>query len=192
MPSTCIPVAGSQSLSCGPADSAARMRRGPCRARDFHSFSDPEVVTWSLVTRRFLLGALPSTIVLATLPALPALAATPGLTTHMLDTMNGIPAEGVRIDFSVLEAEVYRLIATMRTNADGRTPAPLLNAETMKAGRYQLLFYVAEYFAKRGVALPDPPFVDRAVIQFGITDAAAHYHVPLLASPWSYTTYRGS
>ena len=137
-----------------------------------------------LVTRRFLLGALPSTIVLATLPALRALAATPGL--------NGIPAEGVRIDFSVLEAEVYRLIATMRTNADGRTPVPLLNAETMKAGRYQLLFYVAEYFAKRGVALPDPPFVDRAVIQFGITDAAAHYHVPLLASPWSFTTYRGS
>ena len=79
-----------------------------------------------LVTRRFLLGALPSTIVLATLPALPALAATPGLTTHMLDTMNGIPAEGVRIDFSVLEADVYRLIATMRTNADGRTPVPLL------------------------------------------------------------------
>ena len=122
-----------------------------------------------LVTRRFLLGALPSTIVLATLPVLPALAATPGLTTHMLDTMNGIPAEGVRIDFSVLEADVYRLIATMRTNADGRTPVPLLNADTMKAGRYQLLFYVAEYFAKRGVALPDPPFVDRAVIQFGIT-----------------------
>ena len=128
-----------------------------------------------LVTRRFLLGALPSTIVLATLPALPALAATPGLTTHMLDTMNGIPAEGVRIDFSVFEADVYRLIATMRTDADGRTPVPLLNADTMKAGRYQLLFYVAEYFAKRGVALPDPPFVDRAVIQFGITDAAAHY-----------------
>ena len=74
----------------------------------------------------------------------------------------------------------------------GAPPVPLLNAETMKAGRYQLLFYVAEYFAKRGVARPDPPFVDRAVIQFGITDAAAHYHVPLLASPWSYTTYRGS
>jgi 5-hydroxyisourate hydrolase len=158
---------------------------------DFHPFSHPEN-DMVLVTRRFLLGALPSTIVLATLPALRALAATPGLTTHMLDTMNGIPAEGVRIDFSVLEAEVYRLIATMRTNADGRTPVPLLNAETMKAGRYQLLFYVAEYFAKRGVVLPDPPFVDRAVIQFGITDAAAHYHVPLLASPWSYTTYRGS
>ena len=158
---------------------------------DFHSFSHPGG-DMELVTRRFLVGALPSTIVLATLPALPALAATPGLTTHMLDTMNGIPAEGVRIDFSVLEADVYRLIATMRTNADGRTPMPLLNAETMKAGRYQLMFYVVEYFAKRGVALPDPPFVDRAVIQFGITDAAAHYHVPLLASPWSYTTYRGS
>ena len=145
-----------------------------------------------LVTRRFLLGALPSTIVLAALPAWPALAANPGLTTHMLDTMNGIPGEGVKIDFSVLEGETYRLIATMRTNVDGRTPAPLLNADTMKVGRYQLMFYIAEYFAKRGVVLPDPPFVDRAVIQFGITDAAAHYHVPLLASPWSYTTYRGS
>jgi hypothetical protein len=85
---------------------------------DFHPFSHPEN-DMVLVTRRFLLGALPSTIVLATLPALPALAATPGLTTHMLDTMNGIPAEGVRIDFSVLEADVYRLIATMRTNATG-------------------------------------------------------------------------
>ena len=73
---------------------------------------------------------------LATLPALRALAATPGLTTHMLDTMNSIPAEGVRIDFSVLEADVYQLIATMRTNADGRTPVPLLNADTMKAGHY--------------------------------------------------------
>jgi 5-hydroxyisourate hydrolase-like protein (transthyretin family) len=92
-----------------------------------------------LVTRRFLLGALPSTIVLAALPAWPALAANPGLTTHMLDTMNGIPAEGVKIDFSVLEGETYRLIATMRTNADGRTPAPLLNADTMKVGRYQLI-----------------------------------------------------
>jgi 5-hydroxyisourate hydrolase len=62
----------------------------------------------------------------------------------------------------------------------------------MKAGRYQLVFYIAEYFTKLGMALPDPPFVDRAVIQFGINDTAAHYHVPLLASPWSYTTYRGS
>jgi 5-hydroxyisourate hydrolase len=146
----------------------------------------------TLITRRFLLGALPTIVVVTALPSWPALTATPGLTTHMLDTMNGIPAEGVRIDFAALDGDTYRLLATMRTNADGRTPQPLLNAETMKAGRYQLTFYVAEYFAKRGVALPDPPFVDRAVIQFGIVDPAAHYHVPLLASPWSYTTYRGS
>ena len=191
MPSICISVAGSQSPSCRPADSAAADASGRFRARTF-IHSAIRRVTWSWSRDAYLLGALPSAIVLATLPALPALAATPGLTTHMLDTMNGIPAEGVRIDFSVLEADVYRLIATMRTNADGRTPTPLLNADTMKAGRYQLLFYVAEYFAKRGVALPDPPFVDRAVIQFGITEAAAHYHVPLLASPWSYTAYRGS
>jgi 5-hydroxyisourate hydrolase len=146
----------------------------------------------ALITRRFLLGALPTIVVVTALPSWPAVTATPGLTTHMLDTMNGIPAEGVRIDFAALDGDTYRLIATVRTNADGRTPQPLLNAETMKAGRYQLTFYVAEYFAKRGVTLPDPPFVDRAVIQFGIVDAAGHYHVPLLASPWSYTTYRGS
>ena len=145
-----------------------------------------------LVTRRFLLGALPSTIVLAALPAWPALAANPGPDDPHARHHEWHSGQGVKIDFSVLEGETYRLIATMRTNADGRTPAPLLNTNTMKAGRYQLMFYVAEYFAKRGVALPDPPFVDRAVIQFGITDAAAHYHVPLLASPWSYTTYRGS
>jgi 5-hydroxyisourate hydrolase len=153
---------------------------------------DTGEMSMALVTRRFLLGALPTTIAVAALPSWPALAATPGLTTHMLDTMNGIPAAGVRIDFATLDGETYRLLATMHTNADGRTPQPLLNAETMKAGRYQLTFHVAEYFAKRGVALPDPPFIDRAVIQFGITDPAAHYHVSLLASPWSYTTYRGS
>jgi 5-hydroxyisourate hydrolase len=161
-------------------------------APGFEEHSQHGRIPMALITRRFLLGALPTTVVVAALPSWPMLAATPGLTTHMLDTMNGIPAEGVRIDFAALDGETYRLLATVRTNADGRSPQPLLNAETMKAGRYQLTFYVAEYFAKRGVTLPDPPFIDRAVIQFGITDPAAHYHVPLLASPWSYTTYRGS
>jgi 5-hydroxyisourate hydrolase len=67
-----------------------------------------------------------------------------------------------------------------------------LTPETMKVGQYQLVFYIAEYFNKQGTVLPNPPFVDKAVIQFGIADASSHYHVPLLASPWSYTTYRGS
>ncbi len=144
------------------------------------------------ITRRLVLGAAPSLVALATLPMRAAQAATPGLTTHMLDTMNGKPAAGVRIDFSVVDGDMYRLIRTVHTNADGRNAEPLLTAETMKTGRYQLVFHVAEYFAKLGAALSDPPFIDRAVIQFGIADASAHYHVPLLASPWSYTTYRGS
>lgn len=122
-----------------------------------------------------------------------ALAASPaGLTTHMLDVAAGVPAEGVVIDFAVLDGAEYRLIRTVRTNADGRNAEPLLTAETMKVGRYQLTFHLAEYFTKQGTVLPNPPFLDRAVIQFGISDAASHYHVPLLASPWTYTTYRGS
>jgi 5-hydroxyisourate hydrolase len=109
-------------------------------------------------------------------------AGSPGLTTHMLDTANGKPGEGVRIDFSVLDGGAYKLVKTVHTNADGRTPEPLLNAETMKVGQYQLVFYLAEYYTK----------LDKAVIQFGMADASAHYHVPVLATPWSYTTYRGS
>lgn len=110
----------------------------------------------------------------------------------MLDTANGKPGEGVRIDFSVLDGSAYKLVKTVHTNADGRTPEPLLNAETMKVGQYQLVFYLAEYYTKLGTQLPNPPFLDKAVIQFGMADAMAHYHVPVLATPWSYTTYRGS
>jgi 5-hydroxyisourate hydrolase len=119
-------------------------------------------------------------------------AGSPGLTTHMLDTANGKPGEGVRIDFSVLEGGAYKLIKTVRTNADGRTPEPLLNENTMKVGQYELAFYLAEYYTKLGTMLPNPPFIEKAVIQFGMADAASHYHVPVLATPWSYTTYRGS
>ena len=110
----------------------------------------------------------------------------------MLDVANGKPAEGVRIDFAALDGDGYRSLRTVHTNADGRNAEPLLTAETMKVGRYQLVFHIAEYFTRLGTILPDPPFLDAAVIQFGIADAAAHYHVPLLASPWTYTTYRGS
>jgi 5-hydroxyisourate hydrolase len=92
----------------------------------------------------------------------------------------------------VLEGEAYRFIRTVYTNADGRNAEPLLTPETMKTGQYQLVFHVAEYFTKLGTILPNPPFLERAVIQFGIADAEDHYHVPLLASPWSFTTYRGS
>jgi len=142
------------------------------------------------LTRRSLLGAGLS---FAALGARFAQAAgSPGLTTHMLDTAGGKPAEGVKIDFSVHDGSAYKLLKTVTTNADGRTPAPLLNAEEMKAGKYELVFYIGEYFARQGTVLPEPPFIEKAVIQFGMSDATSHYHVPLLASPWSYTTYRGS
>lgn len=143
------------------------------------------------INRRFLIGAGSAALALAS--SRRALSAgSPGLTTHVLDTVSGKPAEGVKIDFSVLEGAAYRLIRTVHTNADGRNGEPLLTPETMKAGQYELVFYVAEYFTKQGAVLPNPPFLDKAVIQFGMADAASHYHVPLLASPWSYTTYRGS
>ena len=114
------------------------------------------------------------------------------LSTHVLDTLHGRPAAGVRVELHRIEGREARLIVETRTNADGRTDRPLLEGVAVTRGRYRLTFHIGDYFRATGVALPDPPFVDRAVIQFGITDAAAHYHVPLLASPWSYTTYRGS
>ena len=78
------------------------------------------------------------------------------------------------------------------TNADGRTDAPLLAGDTIERGRYRLTFHAGDYFRARGIALPNPPFVDVVELSFGIADAAGHYHVPLLVSPWSYATYRGS
>jgi 5-hydroxyisourate hydrolase len=114
------------------------------------------------------------------------------LSTHVLDTAAGRPAAGMRIDFSVLDNNHWRLLRTLSTNADGRTDEPLLAAETMATGQYKLEFYVADYFRAQGSALPEPAFLDRVPLRFGIADVAAHYHVPLLCSPWSYSTYRGS
>jgi 5-hydroxyisourate hydrolase len=146
-----------------------------------------------LLNRRNLLGTGSAALALAAFGSRFALAAgTPGLTTHMLDTANGKPAEGVKIDFSVLEGSAYKLIRTVHTNADGRNAEPLLTPETMKVGQYELVFYIGEYFTKLGTVLPNPPFLEKAVIQFGMADATSHYHVPILATPWSYTTYRGS
>ena len=147
----------------------------------------------TLINRRGLLGTGSAMLALAAFANKTALAAgSPGLTTHVLDTASGKPGEGIKIEFSVLEGESYKLLATVTTNADGRNAQPLLTPENMKAGKYQLVFYIGEYFAKQGTVLPNPPFLEKAVIQFGMADATAHYHVPILASPWSYTTYRGS
>ena len=114
------------------------------------------------------------------------------LTTHILDTANGKPAAGMRIDFSVREGDRYRLIKTIRTNNDGRADEPLLKGEAMAVGRYRLVFHVADYFANIGASVADPPFLGEVPLEFAISNAVARYHVPLLASPWSYTTYRRS
>lgn len=114
------------------------------------------------------------------------------LTTHVLDTANGRPAAGMRIDFSRIDARGPRLIQTLHTNAEGRTDQPLLADDAMRAGEFELTFHVADYFRGDGRALADPPFLDLVPIRFGIADPGAHYHVPLLCSPWAYSTYRGS
>lgn len=111
-----------------------------------------------------------------------------GLTTHVLDTMHGRPAAGVAL--RLLEGE--RRIVAATTNADGRVDVPLLRGETMRPGAYRLEFDVGAYYRGLGVALPDPAFLETVVIAFGIADAQAHYHVPLLVSPYGYSTYRGS
>jgi 5-hydroxyisourate hydrolase len=115
------------------------------------------------------------------------------LSTHVLDTAIGTPARGLRLRLSRLDADGnHEEVANLRTNPDGRTDAPLLSGDTIPTGRYRLSFDVADYFRARGEALPEPPFLDVVHVDFGIADAAGHYHVPLLVSPWSYTTYRGS
>jgi hydroxyisourate hydrolase len=114
------------------------------------------------------------------------------LSTHVLDTSSGTPAAGMRIDLSVMVDGHWQSLATVRTNADGRTDAALLSGASMAVGQYRLVFHVAEYFRGRGITLADPPFLDRIPIRFGIDDPLAHVHVPLLCTPWSYSTYRGS
>lgn len=118
------------------------------------------------------------------------------LSTHVLDTMHGCPAAGMKVALFRLDGSGNTASAPLRTltlNADGRNDAgPLLDAAHMTAGRYRLVFSVGEYFRARGVVLPEPPFIDDVPIDFGMADANGRYHVPLLVSPWSYSTYRGS
>jgi 5-hydroxyisourate hydrolase len=107
------------------------------------------------------------------------------LTTHVLDTAQGKPGAAIEVELWRLDGADWRMVKKVRTNADGRTDAPLLEGEAFRAGTYQLVFHVGEYFRGQG-------FLDLVPVRFRIADAAAHYHVPLLCSPWSYTTYRGS
>jgi hydroxyisourate hydrolase len=113
------------------------------------------------------------------------------LTTHVLDTARGVPAAGMKVELYAL-APTRKLVASTITNANGRTDAPLLDGAALAVGSYELLFAVGAYFRAAGMTLPDPAFLDEVPLRFGIADASAHYHVPLLCSPWSYSTYRGS
>ena len=110
------------------------------------------------------------------------------LTTHVLDTANGRPAAGLEIELFRIEGDDRRPLKSVRTNADGRTDEPLLNGDEFERGVYEIVFRVGGYFGEGG----DPPFLDLVPLRFGVSDPEAHYHVPLLASPWSYSTYRGS
>ena len=112
------------------------------------------------------------------------------LTTHVLDTANGRPGSGIRINLYAVGDE-RKLLTTAVTNADGRTDSPLLDEDAFATGTYELEFSVGEYFANAGNALTKPPFLDDVVIRVSLAEDA-HYHVPLLVSPWSYSTYRGS
>ena len=116
------------------------------------------------------------------------------LSTHVLDTAHGRPAAGLQVTLQrVHDDGRAQTVKTVTLNADGRNDGgPLLAAHEMAAGRWRLLFEVAAYFRAQGVALPEPPFIDVVPVDFGIADAAGHYHVPLLVSPYGYSTYRGS
>ncbi len=120
------------------------------------------------------------------------------LTTHILDTMSGKPAAGVTIELFHMDGESASdgagrdLLAKAVTNADGRCEKPLLEGDVFRVGVYELVFHVGEYFAKAGVAVAEPPFLDAVPVRFSVSDPDSHYHVPLLVSPYGYSTYRGS
>lgn len=114
------------------------------------------------------------------------------LTTHVLDTARGCPAEGLRIVLSRIVPQGAETLADMVTNADGRTDAHILPKETFATGTYELVFHAGDYLRASGQAGDDPLFLDQVPIRFGMADATAHYHVPLLLSPYGYSTYRGS
>jgi 2-oxo-4-hydroxy-4-carboxy-5-ureidoimidazoline decarboxylase len=114
------------------------------------------------------------------------------LSTHVLDTGSGKPAAGVHLALREIGASAEGLLAEATTNADGRTDAPLLAGAPLRIGRYQIEFHVGAYFAAKGIAVASPPFLDVVPVCFAIAEPEGHYHVPLLVSPWSYSTYRGS
>lgn len=115
-----------------------------------------------------------------------------GLSTHVLDTMHGCPAAGMQVALFSTDGDAVSLVQRYTLNADGRTDRPLFDTASLRAGTFRLSFDVAAYFAARGVELPQPNFLGTVHLDFGVADVGQHYHVPLLVSPWSYSTYRGS
>jgi 5-hydroxyisourate hydrolase len=114
------------------------------------------------------------------------------LSTHVLDTVHGVPARGVALELYRLQGDARTLLTRTATNADGRCDAPLLSGPDLTRGVYELVFHAGDYFARRGVELPEPRFVDQVVLRFGIANPDENYHVPLVVTPWTWSTYRGS
>ena len=115
-----------------------------------------------------------------------------GLSTHVLDTTRGGPAVGMEVALYTTEGDNATLVRRFTLNSDGRSDGPLYDNNTLKIGTYRLVFDVAGYFKSRGVELPEPNFLNRVALDFGVAHTDQHYHVPLLVTPWSYATYRGS
>ncbi len=114
------------------------------------------------------------------------------LTTHILDTAAGKPGKDITIQLYYLQGDSWELVKETISNEDGRCASPLLEGDALKLGQYELVFHAGAYFDAMGLDLPEPKFLDEIVIRFGVPDAKEHYHVPLLVSPYSYSTYRGS
>lgn len=114
------------------------------------------------------------------------------ISTHVMDTAHGCPASGMKIELWSLDDGDPTLVTTAKTNGDGRTETPLMAEDEMKPGHYEIVFFVGDYFAAKTPTLPKTRFLDKVPVRFGIADPGASYHVPLLCSPWSYSTYRGT
>ncbi len=114
------------------------------------------------------------------------------LTTHVLDAAHGCPGSAIKVELYRVEGQQLELVNTALTNSDGRVDAPLLQGDDYRTGVYQLQFSAGDYYRGRGVQLPETAFLDVVVLRFGIDEKQEHYHVPLLISPYSYSTYRGS
>jgi len=113
------------------------------------------------------------------------------LTTHVLDIYSGKPGSGIKVDLYYLENDKREKLKSITLNNDGRSDKPLIEGESFKTGKYEIVFFVGDYF-KKITDVPKIPFLDDVIVKFGISNAKEHYHVPLLVSPWSYSTYRGS